>query len=81
MSNNGTVKELQEAGIEIRRQNHRKTVKEYKESKDGKGASSNLTPNEQAGLKSLKKRMKDGEIIIMSLTNPQNWQLQMLRPI
>ena len=61
------VKELQEAGIEIRRQNLRKTVREYRENvKDGKGASkSNLTQNEQAGLKSLKRRLMDGEIIIM----------------
>ena len=61
------VKEIQEAGIEIRRQNIKRLVQEYREStSNGKSASkSNLTNNEKAGLKSLKRRMKSGEVIIM----------------
>ena len=61
------VKEIQEAGIEIRRQNLKRVVAEFKRmDPNGKGASkSNLTKNEEAGLKSLRRRMKTGEIIIM----------------
>ena len=75
------AKEIHVAAIEIRRRNIKKTVEEYKEREcNGTGNQKpNLTKNEKAGLISLQKRIKAGEIIIMqtyksSKLAKQMWQ-------
>ena len=57
----------QETMIEMRREIHAQIFKKYKQekcTKDGE-QESNLTPEQQAGLKSLKKKIKDGDIIVL----------------
>ena len=57
----------QEAMIEMRREAHMKAFKRYREKYCGKTGEqkSNLTMEEQEGLKKLVKRIRDGEIVIM----------------
>ena len=62
------VTEIQEAGIAMRRENFNKITKRWIEEKcDEKNRQkSNLTKAERAGLKSLKKRIDEEEIVVMS---------------
>ena len=57
----------EEAKLEMMRQETRATMRRYMEEKCGQNGKqrSNLTRGEIAGLRSLKKRIKDGEIVIL----------------